>query len=301
MSRFRCAPDAAARDEPLTATASTVCRWIAVEQSGPWGTNAPTDSRLPGRTGPQLERLGRRLGARVVLVRRHGGGSSAGSGRRVLVADAGADPPWLEELVVPEPTALLERDLSGLTRGESVGGRRVTEPRFLVCTHGSHDVCCAEYGRPAAGAVDAAAGDRGWESSHVGGDRFAANLVVLPDGVYYGRLSPAAAQDVVRAHDDGRVLLSHYRGRVVFSFPVQAAETWLREELDEQRLAAVRLADSRRTGNVRTAVFDVTGRGRFAVSVATRRARLARRLTCHAERAVHPPVHTRLEIVERRR
>ena len=32
-----------------------------------------------------------------------------------------------------------------------------------------------------------------WQSSHIGGDRFAGNVVFLPEGLYYGRVEPAEA------------------------------------------------------------------------------------------------------------
>jgi (2Fe-2S) ferredoxin len=51
-----------------------------------------------------------------------------------------------------------------------------------------------------------------WECSHVGGDRFAANLLVLPDGACYGNLDADTAVDVVTAHLEGRVDVDHLRG-----------------------------------------------------------------------------------------
>jgi hypothetical protein len=51
------------------------------------------------------------------------------------------------------------------------------EPIYLVCTHGRHDACCAVRGRPVAAALAAAYPERTWECSHIGGDRFAANVV----------------------------------------------------------------------------------------------------------------------------
>jgi hypothetical protein len=87
----------------------------------------------------------------------------------------------------------------------------VTEPLYLVCTNGRHDPCCAEYGRPVARPSTELVGERVWECSHVGGDRFAGNLVCLPDGVFYGHLDPATALRAVAAHE-GAVLLEHWRG-----------------------------------------------------------------------------------------
>lgn len=286
--RFSCARSCRDRSEPLLGTASTVQRWVAVERPGPWGTDALTASRMDTATGDRLRELGRRLRTRVVLIRRYGGRSS---GRRhVLVADAAPDVGRLEQLIVDDPAELLDGRLSGLARGAPVGGELLGDPRFLVCTHGSHDACCAEFGRPVAAAVDEIAGDRAWESSHIGGDRFAANVVVLPHGVYYGRVTPEEAADVVAAHDAGRIALDNYRGRVCYPFPVQAAEGSLRRELGADRVDAVRLvAAPSPTGNVRTACFDVADHGRFEVEVALRATVGAHRLTCRSESALHPP------------
>ena len=66
-------------------------------------------------------------------------------------------------------------------------------PILLVCTHGVHDTCCALRGRPVAAALAARWPGQVWECSHVGGDRFAPNVVVLPDGFYYGNLDPETA------------------------------------------------------------------------------------------------------------
>jgi (2Fe-2S) ferredoxin len=51
-----------------------------------------------------------------------------------------------------------------------------------------------------------------WECSHVGGDRFAANLLVLPGGACYGNLDPGNVVEVVEAHLEDRVSVDHLRG-----------------------------------------------------------------------------------------
>ena len=119
---------------------------------------------------------------------------------------------------------LLELDVAN-------AGASVEHPLFLVCTHGKHDRCCAVYGRPLYDSVRELVEDEWvWQSSHVGGDRFAGNLVALPDGVYYGRVDAGEALPVVEAALEGRVHLPHYRGRSCHSFPAQAAERAVREE-----------------------------------------------------------------------
>jgi hypothetical protein len=63
----------------------------------------------------------------------------------------------------------------------------------------------------------------------VGGDRFAGNVVVLPEGLYFGRVAEVDLVPVLDDYFDGRIHLPRYRGRSVYTFAVQAAESALRE------------------------------------------------------------------------
>ena len=101
----------------------------------------------------------------------------------------------------------------------------VAEPIYLVCTHGKHDPCCALRGRPVAYALaEALAPGRVWECSHVGGDRFAGNMVSLPSGLYLGRVEPEEVSAVAELIDAGRVPVHYLRGRSSLSTPAQAAQ-----------------------------------------------------------------------------
>ena len=62
-------------------------------------------------------------------------------------------------------------------------GEPLGHPLLLVCTHGIRDRCCARYGQELCRNLHGLAPDGWvWQASHVGGDRFAGNLVVLPEG-----------------------------------------------------------------------------------------------------------------------
>ena len=87
------------------------------------------------------------------------------------------------------------------------------DPVLLVCAHGLHDTCCAVRGRPVATALARRWPAATWECSHVRGDGFAANVVVLPNGTYYGGLDADSATDVVAGHLDGRLDPTYLRGR----------------------------------------------------------------------------------------
>jgi hypothetical protein len=109
---------------------------------------------------------------------------------------------------------------------------RVHESLILVCTNGRHDQCCANLGRPLVRELrDSPWAERVWECSHIGGDRFAANVVVLPESLYFGRVDPQSAPALLGALDDGRIDLALFRGRTSLSLAEQAVEHFVRREL----------------------------------------------------------------------
>jgi sucrase/ferredoxin-like protein len=110
-------------------------------------------------------------------------------------------------------------------------GDPITDPLLLVCTHGRHNACCARAGVPLARDLRARFGDAVWETTHVGGDRYAANLVCLPHGFYYGSLGPEEAVAAVEAYRRGEVVLDRLRGRAGLPEPAQAAEHFVRSRL----------------------------------------------------------------------
>lgn len=267
-----CAQRSRQRGDPVEATASRVRRWVLVEQPGPWGPDALASSRMDTGLARQLAAAAHEARARVVLVRRPrglvvdgadavadggdavavGGGRVADGGeradvrRRVTLAHTGSRARWIEHLELDDDE-LARLDLSPLASPRPPGmGRTADRETVLVCTHGRHDRCCADLGRPVVRAIVA---DRPisqidlWESSHIGGDRFAANVVALPTGVYLGRVPPERAPAIVRALAAGRIDPATYRGRCCHPTLVQAADIALRESLGEHGIDAWNVDD----------------------------------------------------------
>ncbi len=85
-----------------------------------------------------------------------------------------------------------------------------------------------------------------WQCTHVGGDRFAGNLVCLPEGLYFGHLDPDATGRVLAEYAAGRIEPGHYRGRSCHSFPQQAAERAVREATGIWEVDGVRFESWRR-------------------------------------------------------
>ena len=200
IDAFRCSDASEGRDEPLHGTASFVRRWLLLEQPGPWGRNALMESRIPKQKARELWKRARAAGVRIVLVRR--GVRQASKTRQCYFARTDDRGMELSHLALDSFEALLEVDLAPLQKGNPiVGATTRTEPLFLVCTHGRHDACCSIRGNPVSRLACAVPGMEAWECSHIGGDRFAANLVCFPHGIYYGRV---ALHDVVPLMPKGR-------------------------------------------------------------------------------------------------
>ncbi len=284
----RCSTAARLRGDALPGTASTVRAFLLLEDAGPWGVSALRDARLPEGLGPELLRRCGRLGIRPLLIRRdvpRRGGTRAASTRRAVLA-AYPDPRggWLESGTVDDPRELLDLDLGALAAGTGGLLARAAGPVFGVCTHGRHDACCAERGRPVLRALAAAEPEATWAVSHLGGDRFAANLLILGDGLYYGGLDPESVLAVAQAHRDGRLHLPTLRGRTCWPMSVQAAEVALRRHLDDDRLGGIGLTGRKPLlGGDDVAVrFTVDGAGLWDVVVRPIRGEPVR-LTCSAQ------------------
>src|SRR5262245_13618317 len=162
--------------EPLAGTASRVDHWILVEYRGLWGYDAVAASGLSDEVKRRLrEQRDARPNTKLLFVRR--------PHRRdhpVLSVFWGSSPQGGGELFHAEVGGYDELSDLDLT---VPGSNRLDHPLLLVCTHGKHDRCCARYGRPLYEALDEAAEENWvWQTSHVGGDRFAGNVVCLPDG-----------------------------------------------------------------------------------------------------------------------
>jgi hypothetical protein len=274
----RCSLRSLAAQESLAGTASTIRHWLLLEHPGPWGRDGLLDARLAPGLGRELRALEARTGARVLLIRRTGRAPAALDDRIRCVAidtrDAWSGSAILDR--IEEAVSVDPRERGAFREG------RGTEPLFVVCTHGRRDPCCAERGRPVAAALGAAFPDATWESTHVGGDRFAGNIVAFPHGLYFGRVEPDEAPDIAYAYADGRIgSLERYRGRSRDPFPVQAAEHAVREHLggldridDVHRLRV----DLRTTG---MHVVFATPAGPFLVRLESVSG-APMRLTCHS-------------------
>ncbi|MEU0494127.1 sucrase ferredoxin [Mycobacterium sp. NPDC006124] len=222
------------RDDAMYGTASAGTSWLMLELCGGWGPSAFMDSPsvIDPVLGRAVVRRAEAAGMRIAAIRR--------PGRRVaprrwrwFVAQSHLGAETLHHGEVSGPDDYLNLPLDGS------GGQSTRAPLVAVCAHGRHDQCCAVRGRGAVAAIAAAHPDITWECSHLGGDRFAATMLILPEGLCYGRVETTDAASLVSLYADGRVNNALLRGRTSLPHVVQAAQYFAREALGEDRLRAL--------------------------------------------------------------
>lgn len=277
-----CSDTARERRDPLIGSAAPARGWLLLEHSGPWRVDALLGSGIDPVIRRRLVSAAADVGVRVLLVRRHGR-RPAGVARCWLLCRPGrrtVTGSWADDADL----AGVETALGGVETTLGSAELGAPDPLLLVCTHGIHDRCCATRGRPVAAALTRRWPDLTWECTHVGGDRFAANLLVVPDGACYGGLDPKTAVAVVAGHLKGRLDLQHLRGVSTLPVVAQPAAAAVQARFGPGPAQAVRLNAVRALGQDRWQVdlsSDLPGPSRLRADVA-RAVRPAARLTCRA-------------------
>ena len=120
--------------------------------------------------------------------------------------------------------------------------KKFEQDQIFICTHGRHDKCCAKFGQKLADQMRYHVQEQNfpveiWESSHLGGHRFAATMIDFPTGRVYGRLTPDEIPKFLENRKQGQVYGSSYRGSVFLPELEQVAEAHAQHFCDVQQLA----------------------------------------------------------------
>ena len=234
-----CSASATSVHEPLPGTAPLAKAWLAIEQEGPFGRDALTQSHFPSDLARALLARLDGTGVRPALIRRvgrHADTHTATAARRVYLAASQPGKTGLATNLIDDPAALLDIDFHALADGDLSGAwpqaRVSSDPLLLICTHAKRDVCCAVHGLPLARAAHHHFGsdDAVWETSHLGGHRFAPTAVQLPHGWVHGRLDLPAAIAVLESARRAapEVPIGCARGRSSLRAAAQAADIHVR-------------------------------------------------------------------------
>ncbi len=275
-----------AAGEPLGGTATQARVWIGVTDPGPYPRKAVPDA-LPTALADWLADAGKAL--RLQLIRRPAlrtdPGEPVNGERIVFVAHADASPARLSHGIVHHLDELATWDAKALLRGTLPAGLEplaAGDHIYLVCTNGRRDPCCARYGRQAVTALLHRHPGQVWETSHLGGHRFAPTVLRLPDGYLFG--GPHATSEALVAS----------RGRSALDPQAQVAELAALRALDA---ATPRSLKVKPLGDDRFEVVD--GAASWSVRVAPAALDTRRPESCGADdEAVVALVATDLERME---
>jgi hypothetical protein len=277
---MRCSARAEDLDEPMIGSVDQRVRWLLVEDRSAWGEKAVRDV-----LGADLEAAAKARGMRLLLIRRREGDPAGDAVRRAILVDTDAREMAVRSVSsLDELPALLDANVEDF-------GAPLRDPILLVCTNGKRDACCALRGRALMTALAAEHAERSWECTHLGGHRFAGNLVCLPDGIVYGRVGPADGPRLADAYLDGHLDPAHLRGRSAWPAPAQVAEQVLRQSLGRTGLREVAVLETRIDGPNAVVTLSAAGEAhRFELRAEAGEARM---ISCRADEP-ESPIHWRI-------
>lgn len=257
MNAGTCSEQSCAVGEGLAGTAAEAACWLLLEYADEWKPKAYEQATLPDSTRSVIDAATRaNPSLRVQLVRR-AERRLAGEGVKVFLARSTRGQEQLWEFTLPSYEALAPLDLAAWAGGDDpFASAHRTAPLYIVCVHGKRDRCCAQRGMPVYRKLATLRPEDTWQTTHLGGHRFAATLTCLPEGLCYGRVEEHEVRALVDAHERGELhRLERYRGRSCDEPAVQAADFVLRVELGEGRIDALRPTASKAVADAHRVTF----------------------------------------------
>jgi hypothetical protein len=282
-----CSIDSLESDEEMYGTATRVDTWLILEYYGRWSGEAFRDSQIPRESKERISRYLKTCpNSRLQLVKKKNGSRD---GIKLYIASSREKDPRLYEFTIDGYGDIPELDFDMMIKD---GSSERSEPIFLICTNGEHDQCCGKFGMPVF--LEVAQGMQGtdtWQSTHIGGHRFASTFVCLPHGLYYGRVREGRrAEEIFVKYKNGRIDLRSYRGRSCYDPHVQAAEYFLRNERGIYELSSLRLNDAGESGGEMKVEFSA-GEEDKIFNVRLRRLDSARRVIKSCGDKERSPIH----------
>ncbi|MDL0432744.1 sucrase ferredoxin [Marinobacter sp. TBZ242] len=246
-----CSVESAQAGDPLAGTAAHAASNLLISWPRPkWSRSLRTARDMDDDLAGRINRL-------------------AASGRRVNLIDQRGRPASRHRIyLLPEgrcfdvPRDELTAFLRDLESGDDLSrwsGAAITKSLVLCCTHGRKDKCCAKFGYAAYQELASTVTDRKlpfdvWESSHLGGCRLAASVMVFPAMRKYGRVAPEQVLPLLQHEAEGMPYLPCYRGQSLLTPAQQCAEIaaleWLEARSISARLSVMAESDGSEGGDV---------------------------------------------------
>ncbi len=225
--------------EGMFGTAPRVDLWFLLEYGKAWRKKAFPSSHIPDFVKERFFEVQDSIpNSRIQLIKRH---KNPEKTIKFYIGVSHELEPKLYEFSLSDYEEILYLDIPSIISGSSY---LKTEPLLLVCTHGSHDQCCGKFGiNIYKESVKRENGFLTWQCTHLGGHRFAPNLLCLPHGIYYGRIGESGLENLISEYKNKNICLEYYRGRSCYTADVQAAEYFLRANSGITKISALHLME----------------------------------------------------------
>ncbi len=235
MTKFFCAESSRQADEDIIGSGTNYQTYVLIESRPPWKSDAFESKFIPDNLKKLVAEIKRtKLSIRFLLIN-SGQLKSTHEKTKVLIYDKKKE--WLSngytkqefnvenfEQVAPVVRQYLSGEVPDCESEEN------QTRDILVCTHGSHDKCCARYGNPFYFKAVTTIFNLGlsnvriWQASHFGGHRFAPTALDFPDGRYYGVLDQESFSSILTRTGDISCLKRVYRGWGILPTSIQVLE-----------------------------------------------------------------------------
>lgn len=244
QNRFFCSQVSYKVGEQLFGTASKTNVWFLLEYSSRWGANAFKDSELSDEVKNYLSTHLKNIPySRLQFIKNDHSTNSQNTFFFISISNEVQT--ILYRINLSSYSDLLSIDIPGIVTGPSIESRNIYENNiFLVCTNGKRDPCCAKFGLKVFQKLSQIKSDSVWQCSHVGGHRFAANVILLPQGILYGRIHLDDVDNLITSTQKKQVLLENLRGFTYYDEFVQVADYFLRKESGQRDYSTFLLSET---------------------------------------------------------
>ena len=233
MSNFFCADNSREQGEELIGTATNNQNYVLIECPQPWVSSAFDSKWVPENLNVLVKECKRaKLPIRFLLIANNTSHKVDSTTLLIYEIDKGLGSGYSKREFklenIEQAATTVKKWLKGKNSKYEVETNITRD--FLVCTHGSHDKCCARYGGKfhfhACNKITEMGlkNVRIWKSSHFGGHRFAPTMIDLPNGRYYGNLDSTSFQSILTRSGNIKDLIRVYRGWGFLPRPIQVLE-----------------------------------------------------------------------------
>ena len=233
MNNFFCADHSRQIQEDVVGSATNYQTYILVECPTPWVYEAFNSKWVPDNLRILVEDVKRaKLPIHFLLIANDQ--SHRGEETTLLIyqqQDGLSNGYRKQEFKLPnieQVAGVVSKYLAGVSADYQIESSITRD--ILLCTHGSHDQCCARYGNPFYFHAQNTISDlqlnqvRIWRSSHFGGHRFAPTAIDFPQGRYYGVLDSDTFKSILTQTGDIQCLNKVYRGWGILPNALQILE-----------------------------------------------------------------------------